>query len=100
MSIIVPPITASINPTTTYAMAIFTPKNDINISRDAKSTRGEDIKNEKVIPTGRPADVNPINIGMLEQLQKGVIVPSNAPIMFPFIPFILPSIFFVLSGGK
>lgn len=64
------------------------------------STKGEDIRNEKVTPNGRPAEVNPINIGILEQLQKGVIVPSKAPIILPFIPFIPPSIFFVLSGGK
>lgn len=70
------------------------------MSNDAKSTSGEDIKNEKVVPIGRPADVNPMNIGILEQLQKGVIVPSNAPRIFPFMPFIFPRIFFVLSGGK
>ena len=81
-------------------MAIFAPKKDINISSDARSTSGEEIRNEKVIPIGRPADVNPIKIGILEQLQKGVIVPSSAPSMLPLIPFILPSIFFVLSGGK
>jgi len=67
---------------------------------DAKSTNGDDIKNENVTPNGSPAEVKPINIGMLEQLQKGVMVPNNAPKMFPLIPFIPPSIFLVLSGGK
>jgi hypothetical protein len=70
------------------------------MSSDAKSTRGEDIKKENVIPIGRPADVNPMKIGMLVQLQNGVIVPRRAPNMFPFMPFIWPSNFFVLSGGK
>jgi hypothetical protein len=64
------------------------------------STKGDDIKNEKVIPIGRPADVNPINIGILEQLQNGVMVPSSAPSILPLMPFMFPSIFFVLSGGK
>jgi hypothetical protein len=81
-------------------MAILGPKNDISNINDAKSTIGEDIKKEKVTPKGKPADVKPIKIGMLEQLQKGVIVPSSAPSIFPLIPFILPRIFFVLSGGK
>ena len=70
------------------------------MSIDAKSTRGEDIRNEKVTPNGRPAEVKPINIGILEQLQNGVIVPNNAPEILPLIPPILPRIFLVLSGGK
>ena len=81
-------------------MAILAPKNDIKSINDAKSTIGEEIRKEKVTPKGNPAEVNPIKIGILEQLQNGVIVPSSAPSIFPFIPFILPSIFLVLSGGK
>lgn len=96
----VPPITANIKPTKTYETAILTPKKDIKIKIDAISTRGEDIKNENITPIGRPADAKPIKIGMLEQLQKGVIVPKSAPRIFPFIPFMPPSIFFVRSGGK
>ena len=76
------------------------PKNDISISIEAKSTNGDDIKNENVTPNGSPAEVKPINIGILEQLQKGVIVPNNAPKMFPLIPLKPPSIFLVFSGGK
>lgn len=59
------------------------PKNDINNINDTKSTIGEDIKKEKVSPKGKPDDVKPIKIGMLKQLQKGAIVPSNAPNIFP-----------------
>jgi hypothetical protein len=81
-------------------MAILGPKKDIKINSDAKSTSGEDIRKEKVIPRGSPAEVKPINIGILEQLQNGVIVPSSAPRIFPFIPLIFPRSFFVLSGGK
>ena len=76
------------------------PINEVNINIEAKSTRGEDIRNENVTPNGNPAEVKPINIGMLEQLQKGVIVPSSAPNRLPFIPRMPPRIFLVLSGGK
>ncbi|GEM05918.1 hypothetical protein HMI01_29060 [Halolactibacillus miurensis] len=67
---------------------------------DAISTIGEEIKNENVTPIGSPAVVNPINIGILEQLQKGVTVPIKAPRRFPFHPFIPPNKTFVRSGGK
>jgi hypothetical protein len=76
------------------------PKKDINNRIEARSTSGEDIRKEKVTPIGRPADVKPINTGILEQLQKGVIVPNNAPNTLPLMPFIPPRIFLVLSGGK
>ena len=45
---------------------------------EAKSTRGDDIKKENVTPIGKPALVKPINIGIEEQEQNGVTVPSNA----------------------
>ena len=67
---------------------------------DARSTRGEDIRNEKVTPIGNPARVKPMNRGMDEQEQNGVIVPSKAPSRFPPIPVNFPSIFLDLSGGK
>ena len=46
----------------------------------------EEIKKEKVTPTGRPAFVNPINKGMEEQLQNGVTVPSKALNILALIP--------------
>ena len=58
------------------------------------------IKNENVIPSGSPALVNPINIGIEEQEQNGVTVPSNAEIVAPVIPLNLVNIFLVFSGGK
>jgi len=67
---------------------------------DARSTRGEDIRNENVTPIGNPALVKPMNRGMDEQEQNGVIVPSKAPNIFPPIPLIFPRIFLDLSGGK
>jgi len=67
---------------------------------DARSTKGEDIRNENVTPIGNPALVNPMNKGIEEQEQKGVTVPRRAPNILADMPLNLPSIFFVLSGGK
>src|SRR5574344_1959099 len=77
-SIIVPPATAIINPTTTYTTATFGPKILMSRTRLPKSTIGEEIKKENVTPRGKPALVKPINNGMDEQEQKGVTVPSSA----------------------
>ena len=46
----------------------------------------EEIRKEKVTPSGRPALVKPINRGMEEQEQKGVTVPRSAEIIFAPIP--------------
>jgi hypothetical protein len=54
--------------------------------RAPRSTKGDDIKKEKVTPTGNPAFVNPMNKGIDEQLQKGVTVPNNALKIFALIP--------------
>jgi hypothetical protein len=69
-------------------------------STDARSTNGEDIRNEKVTPIGSPALVKPMNKGMDEQEQKGVIVPRSAASKFAVTPLNRPMIFLVLSGGK
>ena len=69
-------------------------------STEAKSTSGDDIRNENVTPMGNPAFVKPINNGMEEHEQNGVTVPSSAPNIFALTPLTLPSIFFVRSGGK
>ena len=46
----------------------------------------EKSRNEKVTPSGNPALVNPIKIGIDEQEQNGVTVPRSAPIRFAQIP--------------
>jgi hypothetical protein len=51
-----------------------------------RSTIGEEIRKEKVTPSGSPALVNPIKTGIEEQEQKGVTVPSKAPAMFAVTP--------------
>ena len=72
----------------------------IKRTRLPKSTIGEEIKKLKVTPNGSPAVVKPIKIGIEEQLQNGVIVPSNAPIILAPSPLNLPIIFLLRSGGK
>lgn len=81
-------------------MAIFQLNILANKITDAKSTRGEEIKKEKVVPIGSPALVNPIKSGIEEQEQKGVTVPSKAANVFDVTPVYFPKIFLVLSGGK
>ena len=81
-------------------MAIFQLKILASKITEAKSTRGDEIKKEKVTPMGSPALVNPIKRGIEEQEQKGVTVPRSAPKILALIPLKFPSIFLVLSGGK
>ena len=58
----------------------------ISSTKLPKSTMGEEIKNEKVTPSGSPALVMPINSGMEEQEQNGFTVPSSADRMFAPMP--------------
>jgi hypothetical protein len=91
-------MTAMSNPTTTYTTAICQLKTLANKMTDAKSTKGDEIKKEKVTPKGNPARVNPIKMGIDEQLQNGVTVPSKAPIKFAQIPLNLDKVARVRSG--
>jgi hypothetical protein len=53
----------------------------LNKSNTATSLISGDVKrNDIVIPTGIPPDVNPRKTGMLEQEQNGVIAPNIDPI--------------------
>lgn len=61
--------------------------------KEAKSTRGDDIKNENVIEIGIPAEVNPIKSGIDEHEQNGVTVPKRAANIFADMPLNLLSIF-------
>ena len=67
---------------------------------EARSTRGEEIKNENVTPIGKPAEVKPINKGIDEHEQNGVTVPNKAPSKFAVKPLYRPKILRVRSGGK
>ena len=62
------------------------PKILISNTRLPKSTIGEEIKKEKVTPSGNPALVKPINNGIEEHEQNGVTVPNNADMIFASIP--------------
>ena len=95
-----PPITARMMPTKTYAIAIRQLKMLASNSTDARSTKGDEIKNEKVTPIGSPALVKPIKSGIDEHEQNGVIVPKSAPIVLAPMPLYLPKILRVRSGGK
>ena len=67
-------------------MATFVPKMLMSSTKLPKSTIGEEIRNENVTPSGRPALVKPMNSGMDEQEQNGVTVPNRAPMMFAQMP--------------
>jgi len=58
----------------------------IKRTREPRSTIGEEIRNEKVTPKGRPADVKPMKSGIDEHEQNGVTVPSSAAAEFAPIP--------------
>ena len=67
---------------------------------EARSTKGEEMRNENVTPIGKPALVKPINKGIDEHEQNGVMVPSSAPTIFALTPLNLPRILRLRSGGK
>ena len=52
-------------------------------------TNGEVIKNEKAMPKGMPASINPMNMGIDEHEQKGVIAPNIEANTLP-IPALFP----------
>ena len=63
-------------------------------------TIGAAIRNEKVTPSGTPAETKPTNSGTAEQEQNGVKTPSPAAAMLP-IPSRFPaSMARVRSGEK
>jgi hypothetical protein len=58
------------------------------------------MRKERFTPNGIPDSKKPIKIGIDEHEQKGVTVPSNAPIILPDTPLNLLRIRFVFSGVK
>ena len=67
---------------------------------EARSTSGDEMRNENVVPSGSPALVKPMNSGIDEHEQNGVIVPSSAPASRALTPLMLPRMRRVRSGGK
>src|SRR5574344_692510 len=96
----VPPVTATTSPSTTYTTATFTPNILISSTRLPRSTIGDEMRNENVTPSGSPALVKPMNSGIDEHEQNGVTVPSSAAMQFAQMPWNLPIIFLLFSGGK
>jgi len=72
----------------------------IKRSNEPRSTMGEEIRNENVTPSGKPAEVKPMNSGMDEQEHNGVTVPRSAAMQFAQRPWNRPRIFLLRSGGK
>src|SRR5574344_1045201 len=99
-SMSVPPTTATISPSTTYATATLIPKMLMSNTRLPKSTIGDEMRNENVTPSGSPALVKPMNNGIEEQEQNGVTVPSNAAMQFAQMPWNFPIMTLLFSGGK
>ena len=67
---------------------------------EARSTSGDEIRKENVTASGRPALVKPMNSGMDEHEQNGVMVPKRAPSKFAPMPDLPPKMRRVRSGGK
>jgi len=61
-------------------MVTLKPKIEGKRYRDDSFTKGEETRKVKVIPKGIPAPTKPINKGIEEQEQKGVITPKIAAI--------------------
>ncbi|EKE26312.1 MAG: hypothetical protein ACD_4C00338G0003 [uncultured bacterium (gcode 4)] len=62
----------------TYIKVTFHQNNHINKATATSFIRGEVIRKVKVIPSGIHAFKKPTNIGILEQLQNGVIAQNQA----------------------
>jgi hypothetical protein len=61
---------------------------------------GEATRNEKVVPNGTPACINPKKSGIAEQEQNGVIIPKSDARIFPTYLFLRESIARIFSAGK
>ena len=88
------------SPSSTYNTATRVPNTLISSTREPESTMGEEMRKEKVTPTGSPALVKPMKMGIDEQEQKGVTVPSRAATTLAHRPWNRPRIFLVRWGGK
>lgn len=64
-------------PLITYMAVILMPNVPINIATATSFTNGEVIRYAKVTPNGIPPFTKPINNGIDEQEQNGVIAPNS-----------------------
>ena len=72
-----------LRPVTRYRAAICQPNRPSSRARAISLTMGAEIRNEKVTPSGTPAERKPMNSGTAEQEQKGVTMPSSAARVLP-----------------
>ena len=71
-----PPNVPTAIPVTMYIVVIFQPITPAKTSIAISFIIGEVIMKLIATPNGMPASINPINIGIEEQEQKGVIAPN------------------------
>ena len=72
-----PPIQPNRMPLTTYNTVACSPKDPKNIATATSFTKGEVMRNASVTPSGMPPFTNPMNSGIDEQEQNGVIAPKT-----------------------
>ena len=84
-----------------YSNDILGPSKAGNNKSEDSLTSGELIRKVKVTPSGIPAERKPMNKGIEEQEQKGVIAPSIAARRYSKPYHLLElRIFFTFSTGK
>jgi hypothetical protein len=93
---IIPAITQSKIPLSAYKKAIVQPKVPPIKINTTSFTSGEVIKNEKAIPSGISASRKPINTGIQEQEQKGVIAQKILAKIFQIQYFCFEAISFIV----
>ena len=64
-------------PLTTYIIVIFKPNVPKNMATATSLTNGEVMRKAKVTPSGMPPLTKPMNRGIDEHEQNGVIAPKN-----------------------
>jgi hypothetical protein len=85
----------------TYINVIFNQNTPINIAIAISFTKGDVIRNAKVIQSGIHHFKNHINSGILEQLQKGVIAQKNEAKKYSNqYSFLVDKKFLIFSTGK
>ena len=83
-----------------YIKAIFKPNIPKSKTKATSLIIGEATRKEKVVPSGTPASRKPINKGIAEQVQNGVIIPRSDANTLPEYFLSPDSTFLIFYGGK
>jgi hypothetical protein len=78
-----PATIAIVQPEATYSAATFRPNMPKSRTTAISWISGLAIRKESVIPSGTPAETNPMNAGTAEHEQNGVAIPSVAAAALP-----------------